>query len=220
MRAVLRTMDQAETQQDKKQVKILGRSHQHKVFTKYGTYERHNVHILDDMPSWAIDSSMQPVLLHALLEDVEDVKDEDTQDMEYTSLCALGLTLDQSRWIHNQVCTKVRGYVQQDQDKKKTRKKQNKTFACHESPITLLDTLHMLNKEDCKCHYCRVPLHILYRNTREPAQWSLDRIDNARGHDVHNVVVSCYACNVRRRQRSYHKFKQEYQACHMTKQEP
>ena len=77
-------------------------------------------------------------------------------------------------------------------------------------PIRLREALQMIQQENYQCHYCRSPMYIMYRNTREPKQWTLDRIDNHTSHCRDNVVVSCYECNVRRRQRSYVKFKEEF----------
>ena len=49
------------------------------------------------------------------------------------------------------------------------------------------------------CFYCQEGVLLVYRDVRHPKQWTLERIDNARGHVVDNVVVACLACNVRRR---------------------
>jgi hypothetical protein len=49
------------------------------------------------------------------------------------------------------------------------------------------------------CFYCQEGVLLVYRDVRHPKQWTLERIDNARGHVADNVVVACLACNVRRR---------------------
>ena len=37
---------------------------------------------------------------------------------------------------------------------------------------------------------------------RELKQWTLDRIDNDKGHNMENVVIACLDCNIRRRRKN------------------
>ena len=57
-----------------------------------------------------------------------------------------------------------------------------------------------------KCWYCRHPLLFFYSSVREPLQWTLDRIDNATGHNTDNVVIACLKCNLEKRCRNDRKF--------------
>jgi len=57
-----------------------------------------------------------------------------------------------------------------------------------------------------KCYYCRCPLFLFYTTIREPSQWTLDRIDNTKGHNNDNVVIACLKCNLERRRRDDKKF--------------
>jgi hypothetical protein len=50
-----------------------------------------------------------------------------------------------------------------------------------------------------RCVYCGEAVQLIYENVREPKQWTLDRIDNSLGHNRGNLVISCLACNLRRR---------------------
>lgn len=61
--------------------------------------------------------------------------------------------------------------------------------------------------EECKytCYYCQCALKQVY-TSRDPEQWTLDRIDNTMGHNKDNVLISCLACNLKRRNRSVKKF--------------
>jgi len=59
---------------------------------------------------------------------------------------------------------------------------------------------------DVKCFYCHVRMMILYKQSRDPAQWTIDRIDNNLGHTVDNYVVACLACNLKRRRQDLDKF--------------
>ena len=50
-----------------------------------------------------------------------------------------------------------------------------------------------------KCYYCKREVQILYENTREPKQWTLERINNNEGHTYDNCVIACLECNLKRR---------------------
>jgi hypothetical protein len=61
-----------------------------------------------------------------------------------------------------------------------------------------------------KCFHCGVGVHVLYRDRYDPLQWSIDRLDNDKGHTRDNVVVSCMRCNLRRGRLSIQRFKGTY----------
>ena len=65
--------------------------------------------------------------------------------------------------------------------------------------ITLADTIEKLLPTKLKCYYCQTAILLLYKNVREPTQWTLDRIDNSKGHSKENTVVACLKCNLQRR---------------------
>jgi hypothetical protein len=67
------------------------------------------------------------------------------------------------------------------------------------SALSEQHTYELLDKSELLCHYCSMPIMVVYRNVRYEYQWSLDRIDNTRGHDLENVVISCLKCNLARR---------------------
>ena len=56
------------------------------------------------------------------------------------------------------------------------------------------------------CHFCGVGMQVLYASCRDPLQWSLDRIDNAAGHNTGNVYPVCLGCNLRRRVQTHDRF--------------
>ena len=66
--------------------------------------------------------------------------------------------------------------------------------------------LSQLLKCNMKCHYCFCQVFVLYDNVREKYQWTVDRIDNAKGHTKDNYVISCLECNIKRRKQYYDKF--------------
>jgi len=74
--------------------------------------------------------------------------------------------------------------------------------------VQLKDILAALKDSRLKCYYCGEPVNLLYDNVREREQWTLDRINNAYGHNRDNIVVSCLECNLHRRSMYHGRFKQ------------
>ena len=72
--------------------------------------------------------------------------------------------------------------------------------------IQLSQLVELLISYELKCCYCSKDVRLLYENIREPMQWSLDRINNIRGHNSDNVCVSCLSCNLKRRITHYSRF--------------
>ena len=57
----------------------------------------------------------------------------------------------------------------------------------------------------------------MYEYVREPKQWTLERLDNAYGHNKNNVVISCLSCNIRRRTMASEKYVQTKQMAKIVK---
>jgi len=57
-----------------------------------------------------------------------------------------------------------------------------------------------------KCFYCHNEVLILYKQSRDLKQWTIDRIDNDLGHTNDNYVVACLDCNLKRRCQNINKF--------------
>ena len=72
--------------------------------------------------------------------------------------------------------------------------------------ITLADTVEKLLPTKLRCCYCKTAMVLLYKHVREPSQWTLDRIDNSKGHSKENTVVACLKCNLQRRVTHIDKF--------------
>lgn len=183
-----------------KSVQITGKSHQHKIFQKYGTYERNDISFINTLPQWTTDRSYQFELIDSIYADL-------SNNTPWHSLIERCLTPKQSTWVTREMERKLAGYITQDE------RKNRKTS----DPLSLSQLCDKFKKEDYRCHYCRELLSVIYRDTRSPTQWSLDRIDNDKPHDTDNVVLACYACNVRRRCRSYRKFKESFSVEHFDK---
>jgi len=75
--------------------------------------------------------------------------------------------------------------------------------------IEHLDVSNVLQKlEDAegRCFYCKQIVWLLYDNVRDPRQWTLERLDNTKGHIYNNVEIACLSCNLRRRTMKYERY--------------
>jgi hypothetical protein len=102
-----------------------------------------------------------------------------------------------SKILIKQIEKKIAGYKQQDIDKK---------VLNNEKIINLKCIIDKLIETEIKCYYCKSKMYVLYENVREPKQWTVDRINNDRGHNNDNFVLACLDCNLKRRCRSADKF--------------
>lgn len=69
------------------------------------------------------------------------------------------------------------------------------------------DHIVSLLLNDLTCFYCKESVLIVYENSRDPQQWTLERIDNSIGHNCGNCVVACLKCNIRRRTMYYERYR-------------
>ena len=99
--------------------------------------------------------------------------------------------------LERAIRTKLAGYKSQDMAK---------TLYDPTQFIQYDDILSSLEKSDLKCFYCRGQVHLFYEYVREPKQWSLERIDNSRGHNTDNVEIACLECNLRRKTMYHERF--------------
>ena len=65
--------------------------------------------------------------------------------------------------------------------------------------VDLDDVLTLLCDCHLACFYCHAPTSVLYKEVRDPRQWTLERINNDLGHVRGNVQIACLTCNLRRR---------------------
>jgi hypothetical protein len=79
---------------------------------------------------------------------------------------------------------------------------------------TLIDVLVRCN---LTCFYCKEPVKLLYEAVRDPKQWTLERIDNTRGHNSDNVEIACLTCNLRRRTMYHERYVLTKQMCQVVK---
>lgn len=94
--------------------------------------------------------------------------------------------------IQKQIENKLLSYKGQDIIKKRLDESQFVSFQY---------VICKLNECRLQCFFCKEKMFILYELTREMKQWTLDRMDNDKGHNENNVVISCLQCNLIKRRR-------------------
>jgi len=82
-----------------------------------------------------------------------------------------------------------------------------KNVYCFDNFITEMDIVDLLVDSRLLCFYCRKEIQLLYEHVRETLQWSIERIDNKKGHNRGNVVIACLGCNLRRKTMYYERFR-------------
>lgn len=82
-----------------------------------------------------------------------------------------------------------------------------KNLYCVDDFITETEMVDLLIDSRLLCFYCRKEVQLLYEHVRETLQWSIERIDNKKGHNRGNVVIACLGCNLRRKTMYYERFR-------------
>ena len=104
---------------------------------------------------------------------------------------------EMTKIITQQINQKITGYKNQDVIKN--------IFDVHNF-IIFTDIITRMNKCELTCYYCKQEMVVLYDISREMKQWSVDRIDNNKGHNKDNFHLACLECNLKRRNQSDDKF--------------
>ena len=99
-------------------------------------------------------------------------------------------TTKQSRFIHDSIRQKISSYRSQDTLKERYSK---------EDFITKEGIVKLLRESNNICYYCQEPVKLLYEYVRDPRQWTLERINNSKGHNADNLMIACLGCNLGRR---------------------
>ena len=111
----------------------------------------------------------------------------ETTDISYNSL---DVSPEKIVFLKNEIQRKIHGYRSQDV-------KKNKHDPEHF--ISLEYVLERIVERELNCFYCQGPVKIWYEISRDPLQWTLERIDNKIGHNVGNIEIACLQCNLKRR---------------------
>lgn len=92
---------------------------------------------------------------------------------------------------------KINGYKYQDE---------KKLLYSPTEFVSLDYVIELLQTCELKCFYCKGLVKLWYEISREPTQWTLERIDNKYGHNKGNVEVACLSCNLKRRTMYHERF--------------
>jgi hypothetical protein len=98
--------------------------------------------------------------------------------------------------LYQQLKAKLSSYRTQDNEK----------GFVDQQPMDISGVIQKLEQSNFKCFYCKEIVLILYDNVRDPRQWTLERLDNKRGHVLDNVEIACLSCNLRRRTMKYERY--------------
>jgi hypothetical protein len=94
-----------------------------------------------------------------------------------------------SNFVKKEIIRKIRSYKNQDTKKQVY----NGDYF-----IKYDEIMEKLVVSKLKCYYCRYNCLLIYEKIREKKQWTLDRIDNDKGHNNDNVVICCLECNLKK----------------------
>jgi hypothetical protein len=100
--------------------------------------------------------------------------------------------------MKREIQKKINGYKYQDIDKK---------ILNNNKLISLDQTFEKLVESKLKCFYCKEKCFFIFKDKLDKKQWTLDRIDNEKGHNYDNIVISCLDCNVKRGEMNFDRFK-------------
>ena len=109
-----------------------------------------------------------------------------------------GISFYEQKYFSQALKLKLDSYKQQDIKKK---------YDDYNNFITLENIIEKLANSSMLCFYCNVKTLILFKNSREACQWTLDRINNYDEHSNSNTIICCLKCNLQRRRKNSAKFK-------------
>lgn len=99
--------------------------------------------------------------------------------------------------LSKELTKKMNGYKQQDVKRK---------LFNPDSLITVEKIREKLIDETMTCTFCGCQVLLMFDKVREGKQWTLDRIDNDKGHSYDNTKIACLDCNLKRRRQNYDDF--------------
>ena len=120
-----------------------------------------------------------------------------TQQKSFINMLYLDEDFTEKKELEKSLKKKLNSYKQQDIKKNKYNET---TFIKYNCIIEKL----IISK--LKCYYCNADMKILYSKSKEPKQWTLERINNKEGHSKNNTVCACLKCNLERRTKNSKKF--------------
>jgi len=129
---------------------------------------------------------------------LDDIYYTHQKQIEIVNQLYLGNSIESHKLSKREINKKISGYKAQDV---------KKGIYDVNDFISLEDTIEHLMFSKLKCMYCKERCELLYTSVAAKKQWTLDRIDNNKGHTADNVVISCLECNVKRGNMDSDRFK-------------
>ena len=151
---------------------------------------KHNIDKINN-----IDNKLQAKRLH--MEDLLDIEITHKLQVEMCNKLYMDCDFELKSLLEKELNKKIQGYKAQDIKKE---------IYDAASLISLTDILEKLISTKLHCYYCKKEVLFLYKNVREPIQWTLDRMDNNLCHSKENTVIACLKCNLQRRVTDMDKF--------------
>ena len=151
---------------------------------------KHNIDKINN-----IDNKLQAKRLH--MEDLLDIEITHKLQVEMCNKLYMDCDFELKSLLEKELNKKIQGYKAQDIKKE---------IYDAASLISLTDILEKLISTKLHCYYCKKEVLLLYKNVREPIQWTLDRMDNNLCHSKENTVIACLKCNLQRRVTDMDKF--------------
>ena len=151
---------------------------------------KHNIDKINN-----IGNKLQAKRLH-----MDDLLDTDITHKSQVEMCNklyMDCDFELKSLLEKELNKKIHGYKAQDIKKE---------IYDSNTLISLNDTLEKLICNKLHCYYCKREVLLLYKNVREPSQWTLDRMDNTKCHSKENTVIACLKCNLQRRVTDMDKF--------------
>ena len=115
-------------------------------------------------------------------------------DLSYNSV---DISPEKQSFLLREIHNKINGYKQQDI---------KKDIYDPSAFISLDEVLQKLFLTELNCFYCQGAVKIWYEMSRDPFQWTLERINNKFGHNRDNVEIACLQCNLKRRCMYYERY--------------
>ena len=119
------------------------------------------------------------------------------QQKSFLNMIYLKQEFTEKKELERNIKRKHNSYKQQDIKKKKYDDNKFIKYNC---------LLELLIISKLKCYYCNCDMKLLYSKSKDPNQWTLERINNNKGHNKYNIVCSCLKCNLERRTKNSRKF--------------
>lgn len=136
-------------------------------------------------------------ILREVTKDLDEESFSHSTQIQMINEMFLSQSCKNDKLLKREIEKKIAGYKGQDIDKKIY----DETLL-----ITFDDVIEKLVSSKLLCFYCKRDVLLLYKNVRDPKQWTLDRIDNDKCHSNENTIISCLKCNLQRRTRDMSKF--------------